>query len=804
MSKSHSSQKYLPEWQTCNDSNKDQIGKWCSAEKFKPNFGYCTWCKKSISVANSGKSALLAHAKTDIHLKHRKSISGSSSLSGFVKTINSDVSQKVSKAEIQASLAIAEHNIPLTFADCYDELVKSSFEDSKIANEYHCKRTKSTYILTDGLLPCIHEETVNDLKSNKFSLLIDESNKKYGITYLNLLVKYFDEKVGKVVTRFFKSVTVGHATAVDLAKKIMDVLAEDTIPTDNLLMVMSDSPNVMRGEKGGVIKILKDKMPHLIDIGGCTLHHISNAAKYASKEFGEDIEEFIEDVFYFFRNHPAQVEDLAYHQDLLDLEKHKILRYVETRWLSLIPVADRLLEQYSALLSLFNSMKSNKSMMKQPRVQRIVKAINEPSTRLYLTFLGHGLRIFEMFEKRFQSESPLIHRLYSDLSDCFQTLMLRFLRPEVVQSVDIRKLKESNLAERGNMLSDEKLAIGQKAKDYLSKCGDAISNSAKKCFYDKVRAFYTTALIKLVKYIPLNNQTLIDLAFLDPICRKTDLIEDAGMRLAQKLSTTISPDDIDTLQDEIRQYVIEKIPIEWEEESVAGIDQVYWSQIFKTQTTAGQQKYPILKKLVFALLALGHGNAETERSFSVISDILTKHRSALSVLTLNALLTVKNELHVRRLSCTSTLPSSWQKACSIARNKYFDRLEAEHEKRQNADKPKCDGTKSKIDAFSRFVEQQREENNKMKEAIKQKKQASEAETGAIVDKRRALDMIKQGQRLLEKADNVAIKASKVKDAANDKIEKLQSRIFKSSIKKAVKRSSVLSSNGPACKTKRLC
>ena len=111
--------------------------------------------------------------------------------------------------------------------------------------------------------------------------------------------------------------------------------------------------------------------------------------------------------------------------------------------------------------------------------------------------------------------------------------MLRFLRPEVVQSVDIRKLKESNLAERGNMLSDEKLSIGKKAKDYLSKCGDAISNFAKKCFYDKVRAFYTTALIKLVKYIPLNNQTLIDLAFLDPTCRKTDLNKDAGMRLAQ-------------------------------------------------------------------------------------------------------------------------------------------------------------------------------------------------------------------------------------------------------------------------------
>lgn len=200
----------------------------------------------------------------------------------------------------------------------------------------------------------------------------------------------------------------------------------------------------------------------------------------------------------------------------------------------------------------------------------------------------------------------------------------------------------------------------------------------------------------------------------------------------------------------------------------AGIDQVYWSKLLKIQNSAGQQKYPTLKKLVFALLSLGHGNAETERSFSQISDILTKHRSALSVLTLNALLTVKNELHVRRLSCTSTLPPSWQKACSTARNKYFDRLEKEYEKMQIVDKR--EEAKNKIDAFSHFIAQQQKESQRMNEALRQKKQACEVETGAINDKKRALDMIKQGQRLLEKAENVAIKASKEKNAANEKVE----------------------------------
>lgn len=66
------------------------------------------------------------------------------------------------------------------------------------------------------------------------------------------------------------------------------------------------------------------------------------------------------------------------------------------------------------------------------------------------------------------------------------------------------------------------------------------------------------------KYLPLNE--LPDLAFLDPTSQKMDLIEDAGKQLAQKVSITISPEEIDPLHDERSQYVIESIPIEWKAE----------------------------------------------------------------------------------------------------------------------------------------------------------------------------------------------------------------------------------------------
>ena len=187
----------------------------------------------------------------------------------FIKSDPKDehLMNKVLRAEIQTSLTLAEHNIPFAYADHLGELVRLAFDDSKIADSFHSKRTKATNLLTDGLFPYLHTEVVDSLKANKFSLLIDESNKKYGTTYLNLLVKYFDKSIGKITTRFFKSVTIGHAKANDLTQKILDCLNEDSVPYENLLMVMSDSPNVMRGKRSGVIKQLTNVMPHLRDIG---------------------------------------------------------------------------------------------------------------------------------------------------------------------------------------------------------------------------------------------------------------------------------------------------------------------------------------------------------------------------------------------------------------------------------------------------------------------------------------------------------------------------------------------------------
>jgi hypothetical protein len=52
----------------------------------------------------------------------------------------------------------------------------------------------------------------------------------------------------------------------------------------------------MRGEKSGVFKRLKQVSPKCVDLGGCSLHHVHNAVKYAMMVFDSKLEEFISDV----------------------------------------------------------------------------------------------------------------------------------------------------------------------------------------------------------------------------------------------------------------------------------------------------------------------------------------------------------------------------------------------------------------------------------------------------------------------------------------------------------------------------
>ena len=205
-----------------------------------------------------GKSAIKQHAKYRSHKKLLVPNSEEQIIENEVGSIQQEetdenINENISKAEILWSLLCAEHDLAFLVNDHTTHIFKRMFPDSSIAAGYKCGRTKMTYTIMHGTYNTFISELNEKLKENVFSLQIDESNKMYGKNFFIMLVKFYDPELRKIVNRFWESKITNKGSADLLVNAIESSFVEHEIPYDNLLQIMSDSPNVIRGDHKGVI-----------------------------------------------------------------------------------------------------------------------------------------------------------------------------------------------------------------------------------------------------------------------------------------------------------------------------------------------------------------------------------------------------------------------------------------------------------------------------------------------------------------------------------------------------------------------
>ena len=109
------------------------------------------------------------------------------------------------------------------------------------------------------------------------------------------------------------------------------------------------------------------------------------------------------------------------------------------------------------------------------------------------------------------------------------------------------------------------------------------------------------------------------------------------MRLAARFPQFIDNTavNLDNLHSEVIDYKLaDDIPQEDK------IDK-YWGQVSKLKTAGGSVRFPVLSRLMKILLVIPHSNAASERTFFMLRNIDTMHRSDLQQDTICALLSCK-------------------------------------------------------------------------------------------------------------------------------------------------------------------
>lgn len=179
-----------------------------------PEFAFCKSCKFDIKITHGGRNDIKRHIDTPSHKSSDSSVSQTPTLKNMFSAVAQ--SDPVARAETLFANYVAEHNMPFLVADHFSDLVKEMFPDSQIAQKFSCKRTKTTHIVTQALAPYFNSQVENSCKTEKFSVMIDESNDQGDDKMLAVLVRVYDQNIKRISTRFLGIPTCNIGTSENI------------------------------------------------------------------------------------------------------------------------------------------------------------------------------------------------------------------------------------------------------------------------------------------------------------------------------------------------------------------------------------------------------------------------------------------------------------------------------------------------------------------------------------------------------------------------------------------------------------
>ena len=601
-------------------------------------FALCEPCGIDINIGHGGLNDVKKHLATVKHQEMLKAASSTKNLKSFFRL--SPVEESITRAEVLFANFIAEHNLPFMLADHFTHLARAMFPDSQVAKGFRCAATKTTCIVKGALSPYFSDPVTTLCRETPFSILCDEGSDtdRHNFT---ILVRMWDENLGKPMTRFLDMPICNAGNAASLFEQLDTVLESKAIPWCNVVGFESDTANVMIGKHNSVLSRVKTKQPGVFS-QGCVCHLANLCLLQGIKCLPLDVDDFFVDLFYYFDKSFKRKEELHEFQDFTGTQQLKILKHCKTRWLSLERPVKRVLQQWQALLAYFDKESEED---KSARVQRLNKHLKSPLTKLFMHFLQYSLEFLCRFNTVFQSNLAMLPSLKVEVLRLLRVLLGKFIAAASVPTTH-EGINEINLNDPAIQLADSELGIGHEAWSYLSEEEDFFDPGTLKIFFNGVREYYKAVTTTVLKKFSFNDHVFDDVTVLLPENR-SDVSSAAVIRLAKRFSAAAPPDIYDALEEEVLDYKLsaqsEFPELDREGKECIENHQIcsYWQCVGELKTLCGAARFPHLSRLSKCLLALPVSNAETERIFSIVRKIVTDYRSQMDQSTLCALISCK-------------------------------------------------------------------------------------------------------------------------------------------------------------------
>lgn len=640
---------------------------WLNLPEFKgwleeiPENPYNCRCKACNCQLTCGKSELLKHAKGKKHQEKVKLIASNSNLlRTFVETIQIDENRKAQQFELRLSAFFAEHNVAFQVIDHLVPLLKEILPDSEILKNVTLGRQKCTNIIKNVLAPTLNEDLVKILRVTKFSILIDESTDITSNKTMCVVVRYVNPDNGEVATKLLELLKLNpiDCSAEELYKAFKGLLEKYDIPITNVIGMASDGASVMVGiQNSFASRLLKDC--NKATVIKCMCHTSAIIANKACMQLPRAPEELLRQIYTYLSGSAKRCSQLEEMQEFFNTGKKKILRVAGTRWLSLQRCVERVLENWEVLKGYFRVAVVD-DKLKSAEV--ILKELENLCTKAYLIFLKYVLNYFNSINALFQSKKPLVHELYSESKKLFFKLGQNFIKPDkLTLSVNTRCPH--------NYLPIEEIYLGNECNEVLLEISD--SSAVKQIKLDCLN-FYITSLEEMQNRLPINQNDNIfqSFEFLKPeIALNKDrqirninfklLTHHFGMNSLESDGIREEWNTIALLLDEKKTNLIQE-----------SMEQ-FWYSVSKMKDFDEKLLFPNLSKLSKLVITLPHANADSERIFSVVTDIRTKKRNKIGHEALEAICIIRSYFSDLKTDCVNY---KWK----TDSNTIYDKMRAVH------------------------------------------------------------------------------------------------------------------------------
>ena len=579
----------------------------------------------------------------------------------------------------------AEHNLPFTMVPVMIDVVKSLAKDPQVVSKISVDRTSASYKMTYGMAHHITSSVITTMRNQPFSLNIDESTSANHQRVLSILVSYYDSLLKGIAVRHLVSISMIKVDSLSLFNAICDIFTKYELPWGNLMSILMDSCNVMRGSKSGLeTRIRQSHAPHLLDIDGDSCHHIHNAAKKMCEPFQNWVERMLQDLHNDFKWSPDLREALQEICIMLNIKFTMPERMVPHRWLSMYDVTvstlrmmDPLSIFYFSFLSqdkktqhrfIMDSIFANHQVSAESRERirsiqcqlsakkmtddgknrkmRVLQRMfdSRRKTRILMHFYLASLPLLKKYVCLFESKQPQIHLLHDQQKQLFINFLACFMKQEMLVGKSVRQLKELDIKDRDNWLKPADVFVGAGTDKIISKLGQ--KNQAVTECMQLIMSAYSICGHYLQTKLPLNNALLKAATALDPTQRGSTLSMQRIKKLPSMVSNVLDESEVELFAAECHSFQVDAtLPSDIDATSSPVRVDHWWASVMASK------KYPCITKLCMALLTCFHGPM-VEGSFSAMGDILDAKSTRLNMETYSALQTVKYDLRAKGKSAT--------------------------------------------------------------------------------------------------------------------------------------------------------